>query len=355
MSTRREFMTALAAASALPSLSWADAGSPAFLAAAREPDGTYALFGLDRTGADVLRIPLPDRGHAAAAHPRMPEAVAIARRPGTFAMVIDCATGRLLHRLNAPAGRHLYGHGAFIEEGAVLCTTENDIETGEGRIGLWARDAGYRRIGEIPSGGIGPHEIIALPGDVLAVANGGIRTHPDNGREKQNLDTMHPNLSYVTLAGGVKESVALGPELHKASIRHLAAGDGVVAFAMQWQGPMPDPAPLLGFHRLGGAPVLCAADLTEQIAMDGYAGSVAIAGGRAAITSPRGGRVHIYSLEGDFLATLRRRDVCGIAPDGANFVLTDGMGGIFSTIRTTLRLERRAERAWDNHLVRIGG
>ena len=50
----------------------------------------------------------------------------------------------------------------------------------------------------MPSGGIGPHEILRLPGArLLAIANGGIHTRPDTGREKLNLDTMRPNLTLM--------------------------------------------------------------------------------------------------------------------------------------------------------------
>ncbi|CUH75347.1 hypothetical protein SAMN04488093_101486 [Tropicibacter naphthalenivorans] len=351
---RRHFLSALLASASLPALSWADAGNPAFLAAAREENGGYALFGLDNGGADLFRIPLPGRGHAAAAHPTAPEAVAFARRPGTFALVIDCVSGGVLHRLDAPEGRHFYGHGAFLEGGNLLVTTENDIDSGQGVLGLWARDAGYRRIGEIASGGIGPHELLRLPGDVIAVANGGILTHPDRGRDKLNLDTMRPNLSYVTVANGIEEVVELDAELHHASIRHLAYADGQVGFAMQWQGDLPDPAPLLGLHRKGGHPVLCSADLAEQMAMDGYAGSIAMAGGRVAITSPRGGRVHLFDTAGEFLQAVPRRDVCGVASAGAGFVVTDGLGGVLALDEGLSPLVS-APRAWDNHLVRLGG
>lgn len=145
MTTRRGFLTSLLASAAVPSLSWADAGDPAYLAAARGLDGSYALFGLSPAGKDLFRIPLPGRGHAAAAHPDAPEAVAFARRPGTFALVIDCARGDVAHRLTAPEGHHFYGHGTFVAGGDVLCTSENNIDSGEGRIGLWSRRDGYRR------------------------------------------------------------------------------------------------------------------------------------------------------------------------------------------------------------------
>ncbi|KAA9006100.1 DUF1513 domain-containing protein [Histidinibacterium aquaticum] len=354
MPTRRGFLASLAAAATVPQLSWADAGAPAFLAAAREADGSFALFGLTEQGADLFRVSLPDRGHAACAHPHAPEAVAFARRPGTFALVIDCASGSLIRRLEAPEGRHFYGHGAFLADGAILCTAENAYETGEGKIGLWSRDDGYRRMGEIESGGTGPHDMLTLPGDILAVANGGIRTHPDRGREKLNIDTMRPNLAYVSVSGGVEEVVELDPGLHRNSIRHLAEHDGQVGFAMQWQGPLPDPAPLVGLHRRGGAPVLCATDLAEQMAMDGYAGSIAMTADRVAITSPRGGRVHLFGRDGSFRASVRRADVCGVAAQRGRLFATDGLGGLHRIEGDALRPLRLAEaRNWDNHVVRI--
>jgi hypothetical protein len=351
---RRIFLSALAAGAVLPGATWADAGEPAYLAAARDEGGAFALYGLSDAGADIFRIPLPDRGHAAAAHPTAPEAVAFARRPGTFALVIDCARGAVSARLEAPEGRHFYGHGAFVAGGDILCTTENAIESGEGCVGLWSRGEGWRRIGEIATTGIGPHEVVALPDDVLAVANGGIRTHPARGREKLNLDTMRPSLVYLTPDGAVLERVELAADLHRNSIRHLAAAAGTVAFAMQWQGDSLDPVPLLGLHRRGAAPILCEAPLAEALAMRGYAGSVAFdgAGGRAAITSPRGGRVQVFDAAGAFLHSLWRPDLCGVAPAKDGFLVTDGLGGVLG-LNDRFGAPRIARRAWDNHLIRV--
>ena len=94
MATRRGFLAALLAATAAPRIGWAAAGSPAFLACAAEPDGAHALFGLTEAGEDLFRVPLPARGHAGAGHPTLPMAVVFARRPGAYALAIDCATGR---------------------------------------------------------------------------------------------------------------------------------------------------------------------------------------------------------------------------------------------------------------------
>ncbi len=357
MPTRRLFLAGLAASSAMPQTTWADAGAPAYLAAARIASGAYRLCGLDEAGNILFDLPLPGRGHAAAAHPHRPEAVAFARRPGTFALVIDCARGQEAARLQAPANRHFYGHGAFSGDGAILYTTENDLETLEGRIGLWDAEAGYARIGEIPSGGIGPHDLLRLPGSgTLVVANGGMATHPDSGRVILNRATMRPNLAYVDPGNGGAEIVELAPELRRNSIRHLAvAGDGLVAAAMQWQGAGAEHPPLVFTHRRGAAPRLVAAPEPEHRRMRNYAGSVAFSGGggEIAITSPRGGRLHRFSRrDGTFLGSAAIPDVCGVAPCHPNgFFATNGAGNAGPLLGDFHDAVGHFGWSWDNHVV----
>ena len=103
MATGRAFLAGLAAVT-MPKLGWADVGSPNYLAAGRVGDA-YVLHGLSAKGQSLFQIPLPARGRAAAAHPSLPQAVAFACRPGTFALVIDCFSGVVLHQLSPPEGR----------------------------------------------------------------------------------------------------------------------------------------------------------------------------------------------------------------------------------------------------------
>src|SRR5438552_1061500 len=80
-------------------------------------------------------------------------------------------------------------HGAFSADGSLLYATENDNLTGSGLIGIYDATAGYRRLGEMSSRGIGPHDLALMPdGMTLAVANGGLRTLPESGREVLNPD-----------------------------------------------------------------------------------------------------------------------------------------------------------------------
>lgn len=353
---RRQFLGGLLAAGLLPKPTWADAGSPTYLSAAAHPDGRYVLCGISEALDVRFQIPLPARGHAAAAHPSRPEAVAFARRPGTFAIVIDCATGRTLQTLTTPEGRHFYGHGAYSTDGALLFTTENDFEAGAGRIGVWDTRHGYTRVDEWDSGGIGPHDIKRLPGsDTLIVANGGIDTHPDSGRTKLNIPTMRPNLSYIA-QGRVIETATLPPEMRKNSIRHLAVNArGDIALGMQWQGDGPVRA-LVGLHRHGAQIVLMGAPGEEIQAMNGYVGSIAFSkdGSAIAVTSPRGGRLHVYDAE---LARLVHvtplEDVCGVAPHVDGFTLTSGTGSLRNLKGPEVLHSAHSLLRWDNHLISI--
>lgn len=356
MATRRAFLAGMGAVVGLPRLGWASVGNPALIAAGKEGEDRFVLRGLDADGQSLFAVSLPARGHAACAHPARAEVVGFARRPGTFALVIDCATGEVAHRLAPPDGNQFNGHGAFSADGSVLMTSEVVAETSEGRVGLWAAD-GYRRIGEWASGGIGPHDMKLLADGRLAVANGGIRTDPKD-RTKLNIDQMRPNLTVLADDGTIAEQMELAPALWANSIRHLAlAADGALAFAMQWEGDPAEIVPLLGLWRPGTAPRLCDARPEEAALMKGYAGSVAFGGDgtRVGITSPRGGAVMIFDAAGVPVVTHRRADLCGLAADeGAGFVVTDGQGAVWACDDDGLRLSARHETKWDNHLIGIG-
>jgi len=359
MTPRRSVLTGLAACALLPRIGWANAGNPAFLAAAQGRDGTFALWGLTETGQPVFSIPLPGRGHAAAAHPILPLAVAFARRPGRFALVVDCAKGRVTHNLKAPNGRHFYGHGVFSPDGNRLYTTENDYDQARGVIGIWEVATGFRRLGEFHSGGLGPHDLKLMPnGKHLVIANGGIETHPDSGRTKLNLATMRPNLSILTLDGAKVIQHEPPAPLRRNSMRHLAVfADGTIAVACQWQGDPHESPPLLGLCDTARGLRFFTGPPGMEREMAGYAGSIAVSGDQRALalTGPRGGLAAIFAANGRFDSALRHRDICGAAPFGSGFAFTTGTGA-FLTHRVGTDAEispTRHARQWDNHLVPI--
>ncbi|MDX8350606.1 DUF1513 domain-containing protein [Cognatiyoonia sp. IB215446] len=353
MASRRQFIAGLLATGLAPLPSWADAGSPAFLSAARRDDGAFVLCGISDAKNVLFQIPLPARGHAAAAHPTRPLAVAFARRPGRFACVVDCSSGQIVAMLDAPLGRHFYGHGAFSQDGEWLYTTENDYGAGAGCLGVWDVAAGFARTDEFASGGIGPHDIKRLPGtDVLVVANGGIDTHPESGRTKLNIPTMRPNLAYIA-EGEVIDVAQLDARHHKNSIRHLSvAQDGRVAFGMQWQGAAAASPSLVGVHTRGSAVQLATAAVRQ---MQGYVGSITFIadGTQIIVTSPRGGLVQSYDAQTlALLNEVKLTDACGAASTSEGVIITTGTGRLVDLI--SRRKQETHSLQWDNHLVSLG-
>lgn len=342
-------------------------GEPAGYVSARvAEDGAFRVSGFRVDGRRVFDLPLPDRGHAFALHPKRHTAVHFARRPGRFAVVIDLTRGLVTRKITTPDNRHFYGHGVFSPDGRLLYATENDFEGERGVIGVYDAADGYRRTGELPSHGIGPHEIRLLAdGRTLVVANGGVLTHPELPRVKLNLPTMSPSLAYVDRLGGqLLEQVRLAPALHQLSIRHVAAGrNDTVAVAMQYQGPAGHLVPLVGTHRRGEAMSLVDAPQDLLRTMNQYCGSVAFdrSGRLFAASSPRGNIITTWNAAtGALLSTVNVPDGCGVAPGAApgEFLASSGRGGVFliaarSGGKRTIESGFVAGGHWDNHMMAV--
>ena len=340
-------------------------GCPAYLAARMDAGGAFRVSVLDSAGSLRLDLDLPARGHGFALHPRRPVAVCFARRPGTFALVFDVVRGTRLAELRTPPERHFYGHGVYAGDGSLLYASENDYSNRRGVIGVYVPDEGYRRAGELPAHGIGPHEIALLPGhETLVVANGGIATHPDAPGVKLNLPSMEPTLAYLDRRSGrLLERATLPRSLHALGIRHIAvAFDGRVAVGMQYEGPRGDVLPLVGLHRRGRALELFDAPKTAWRAMRQYCGSVAfdVSGRIVAASAPRGDAITLWDARsGGYLCALAVADGSGVAPTRTpgSFLATSGWGGAFLVDsrggRRPLDAAYAATGRWDNHLSAV--
>jgi hypothetical protein len=333
-----------------------------FVSCRVDAEAQYHVTGIDQNGHVRFDLPLPERGHGVAFRPGADEGVVFARRPGRFAVAFDPVAGIALRRLDAAAGRHFYGHGAFSPDGRYLFTSENDFGAGRGVLGVRDATDGYRQVGELPSFGVGPHEVVLMPdGATLAVANGGIRTHPDRDRAMLNLDSMAPSLAYLDLEGGkLRADYRLPEEHHQLSIRHLAVlGTGSVAIAMQYEGDIRDHVPLVGVHD-GDRIRLLEAPAAVQAQMRQYALSVAVdrGGSLIAASAPRGNLITFWdAAEGVYLTSTMVADGCGVAPTErpGEFLITSGLGQVLrfepkSARRTLIDLAELPDSSWDNHL-----
>ncbi|MEL6413994.1 MAG: DUF1513 domain-containing protein [Pseudomonadota bacterium] len=318
-----------------------------FASAYRAPDGGYGIVTLTDRGEILHTYGLPSRGHDIVWKPNTGTMAAFARRPGSFAMVVDTYGQASPTVISTPVDRHFYGHGCFSPDGRLLFATENDFDNAAGVIGVYDASEGYRRIGEFPSGGVGPHDVVMMPDNrTLAIANGGIETHPAYPRAKLNLASMRPNLSLLdTDKGQIVATVELPTELHKLSIRHLAVDStGRIWFACQNEGDIAQPQPLLGTLDAHLETSLVELSESEWAMMRGYIGSVAcsVDGALVAVTSPRGGVARLIDTEvGSIIEDRHIPDVCGIAIEHNKPIFTSGAGSLEKV---------KHDLAFDNHV-----
>lgn len=354
---RRSFLAmagaAWAAALAPRAASAFAAAEAVYASAFRDPDGTYGLATVTEAGAVLERVRLPARAHGLCHAPVSGLAVAFARRPGTFALVADLSGRKAPVTIAAAEGRHFFGHGCFSGDGRLLFATENDIETGQGMIGVYDGTDHFRRIGEFPSYGIGPHDMTLLPGGQrLVVANGGIETHPDFGRTKLNLDRMQPSLAVIsTDSGALIERHLMPPDLKQLSTRHVDLdADGRIWFACQYEGPRNDLPPLAGSFRPGEDIRFLTLPEEASLMLANYVGAIAVnrASGLVGLASPKGGAVvTVEASTGRLVATRTETDAAGIAAAGRDGFAVSSYEGRFAETVSPL--------AWDQHIVRIAG
>ena len=367
---RRSALSAIAGGVAwplVPGIARASAGRRLFLSARglnAKAKGGYRVSGFDGAGRVVFDIPMPARGHGLTVHPRKPIAVLFARGPGRFARAMNFARGTLIASFETPDDRHFFGHGAFSADGKLLYATENDFAHGRGVIGIYDAATGFRRVGELATGGIGPHELRAA-GDTLVIGNGGILTHPDLPRVKLNRDTMKPSLVYIDRRDGRRiAELRLPGSLHQLSIRHLSIGPrGAVAFGMQYQGPPADLVPLIGIREPGGTLRTFAGPERIVRSMKNYCASVEFdaTGSVVAASSPYGGVVAFWEASsGRFLTSVEVPAVSGVAAISGTgrFVATSLLGGAV-VIDATTGVRRKIGGpsmdaiGWDNHMVAV--
>lgn len=358
MLTRRQFILASAALATsglvTANINVVSATKSGLITCATDRHGQYFAVCLNTNGELQSTIPLPARGHGIAVNPHHKQAVIFARRPGRFMIKVDLQTGELLQQIRCQADRHSYGHGCFSGDGNTLFSIENDYAKQRGLVVV--RDAqNLQVLAEWDTGAIGPHEVILMPDQKhLAIANGGILTHPDQPRAKLNLSNMQPNLAYMSLSSG-NVTQLVKPNDHQLSLRHIAVSkQGQVIIGAQYQGHKYKVQPLIFSHQMGDGPLLpLQAGLPVWQRMKQYTASVSIdsEAQQVAVTCPRGGIVTVWDLQSlNLLNTQQIVDCAGVSSVAGDFVFSNGAGDI---TRLTQQVSEHALFKFDNHMMAV--
>jgi len=326
-----------------------------------DKDDSHTLSGWQLGQGERFRLPVKQRVHAPLIRPGSNEAIFVARRPGTLIYVVDVVEGQIKQQLKAESERHFYGHAIFSADGRWLYVPENAYaEQGRGKVAVYDADANYQRVQEFDLDGIGPHQLALMPdGFTLAIALGGIQTHPDLSREKLNLATMHSALLYLDSRSGKVIERFDSPHPH-LSLRHLdVASNGMVMMGGQFQAAAnPDESyagPLVFSQRDAQPLQAMQADNETWQMQQHYIASVAMnrSGTLAVTTSPRGSVVNLWQVEqGELLRQFPVRDVAGAGylPEQDRFVVSNGLGQLFTVADELELLAQAPATRWDNHL-----
>lgn len=353
--SRREFLAALSAlfgATALPRLGFAAEHGLRLAASWQVGDGyRLGLLGLEGDRLRILAdLPMPTRVHGLLREPAG-TLLSVARRPGDWLLRWTVeerqGQGRALAWRWIEPGRAFTGHILASDDGATVYTTEIDLETGAGLIGV--RDGvTLAKRDEWPSHGLDPHELLwdRKHAGQLIVANGGVPSLPETGRAKHDLDRMDSSLVRIDAASG-KVVRQWRLDDRRLSLRHLAWNGDRLGIALQAEHDDADArrsAPVLAILENGRLQTF------DAPGMQGYGGSIAAHADGFAVSSPRAQGIALYDAQGyrDFVALA---DACPLARHAGRL----WAGGRAQTLGVGVApvLASQPEIRLDNHWIAV--
>lgn len=342
---RRHWLAAAAALATVPG--WATSSPQRRLLAAWQ-HGDQQHVGLLRMAGDRLvagpQLEVPTRAHGLVAEPRG-TVLAVARRPGDWLVRWNPRSGQAAwHWIDGD--RRFNGHVVRGAGGRELWTTESDLASGEGLIGV--RDAAsMEKTAEWRTHGLDPHQLLALPAPLgkfpagtLLVANGGIPTLPETGRTKHDLHRMDPSLAALDpRSGGLLAQWRLDDR--HLSIRHLAWDARSRRLGIALQAEHADAA------QRAAAPVLAVWDgaalvvVRQHPALQGYGGDIcAQPGGGFVVSCPRADALAVFGADGQFVRAV---------PHPLAYALAQADGAWWSSGREAALAVGRADQALVQH------
>jgi hypothetical protein len=267
-------------------------------------------------------LDVPTRAHGVWIGPSG-ELYAAARRPGDW--LLRWSPGREPLWAWMPPERTLNGHVLLHPEGHVLLTTETDLDTGQGCVAV-RETRTLETLHTWPTRGRDPHQLLwdRHHPDRLFVANGGIETRPETGRQKLALDTMDSSLVCLdTRRGEVLGQWRLDDA--RLSLRHLAwSGDrlGVALQAEHDDEAQRHAAPVLALLEPKG---LRAVAFDRPLA--GYGGDIAGSAEGFAVGCPRAGGVALHHRDGRPRGWVPLPEACALAADAQGRLWMGGHPG----------------------------
>ncbi len=315
--------------------------------------GRHYVAALDQLGNIYYQLAIPERAHDSLYNSRKKQAIYFGRSPSKAIYVVDIVNKRISTIVKAKKNRHFYGHGVIDKANRYLYVVENDTTVNQGRIGVYDAEDGYKKIDEINSYGIGPHQIALLSDEkTLVVANGGILK--DSNNTITNKDSFSSELTYINTQNA--SLIASYPSQYAGnSLRHLTVGkqDQVFVGAQSHSQYI---NPLVFSHKDENNLVpFIAEDYTWQ-GHNNYTASLVECGDKLIVSSPRGNALSFWNTKDrSFITKKDYLDVAGLAigsgTNSSELLVSTGQGMIININNMQVSQRYRTKGiAWDNHL-----
>ena len=331
--------------------------------ALRSKDPKSHYIGLiEPSFGQVNRIPVRFAGHGFARNPLQPNLmIMFPHEQSPEACEFDLSSKAVTRYFSSSPLHHFYGHGTFSSDGKVLFSTENDYEGEHGKITM--RDArSLELIGEFPSFGVDPHEMIFLPdGHTVAIANGGLKTDPRVDKGEVALGPVQSSLVFVDIATrALVKKIEIDNTM--LSFRHLSLLPGdEVAVAIQDKGFGSGPGSLL--YKSVDQEKVAAFEFPNDLRAKAKHHSLSVAtidNEVVVLTSPNGNLVTLWDAEsGRMLAEQTVPRASGVAVTGADEItVTSHTGSAFILEARSLKILREIppiepELNWGSHLYSV--
>lgn len=368
--SRRDFLnygSGLALFAAMPTYVTA-ANNKSWLFSACSIKQQNFIFAMDLINKKSLFFEVSSRFHDITANDDY--AVFIARRPGAVIKIMCLDTQSIIMTLRPGKNRHFFGHAIFSSDNRKLYATESiyaaDNLSAKGIIGVYDVQQAFRKIKEIDLDSFGPHQLTLVSGrQIIAVAIGGIHTHPRQKRKKLNKDSFESSLIYID-ENNFSIINKIPCEIPQLSLRHLCVDNrgkhSSIIISGQYEGYDTAP-PLLYEHDVfqGKKLMPFESELPIWSMHEGYIGSVAIdhIGQKILASSSRGDLISVWDLTSrQLLKTIYLKDVSGVSfsKHFTQFVISNGLGEMYRLDPKKYELsllQRKAHLQWDNHLMTV--
>jgi hypothetical protein len=262
---------------------------------------------------------VPTRAHGVLALPDN-TLLAVARRPGDWLLRWSPNNGQPVQWQWADSGQAFNGHVIASPDGKRLYTTETDLATGAGLVGVRNARA-LAKLEEWPTFGIDSHELIWNATDsarpALIVANGGVPTRPETGRAKLDLAKIDSSLVKLDArTGALLGHWRLADK--RLSLHHLAwqdASDGkhrpLLGIALQAEHEAAEQKKQAPVLALFDGSALKLFEVATSLAS--YGGTICALKDGWAVGCPRVNGVALFNTDGSWHKLVALPNACAVA------------------------------------------